>query len=176
MFLIFSNPENFRKLIFQSALRISSLVEICEIKSNYIFPGRSGDYGPGHQLGRQQKKRSGKESPKATTNKTTTFTIVIASKIQFSPSIYLILKKHVFLFPRVHNGFFHQLICEGNGLRLLMQRAFSYQVYLFNLSHFFHKFYKIIIMRRKESFIILYVKKQYLSFTVCFANNGACEV
>ncbi len=37
LFLIFSNPENFRKLIFQSALRISSLVGICAIKSNYIF-------------------------------------------------------------------------------------------------------------------------------------------
>jgi hypothetical protein len=61
LFLIFYNPENFRKLIFQSALRLSSREGISAIKSNYIFPGRSRDYGPGHQLGRQPKKRSGKD-------------------------------------------------------------------------------------------------------------------
>jgi hypothetical protein len=82
LFLIFSNPENFRKLIFQSALRLSSPEGISAIILIYIFPGGPRDYGPGHQLGRQPKKRSGKDHIKAT-NKTTTFTIVFASKIIF---------------------------------------------------------------------------------------------
>jgi hypothetical protein len=117
------------------------------------------------------------KDPLQATNKTTTFSIVIASKIQFFPSIYLILRKHVFLFPRVHNGFFHQLICEGNGLRLLMQRAFSYQVYFFIYHIFSIKLYKLyIILWRTEAFTILYVIILYLSFVVCFANNGASEV
>ncbi len=143
LFLIFSNPENFRKLILQSASRISSLVRKCAIKSNYIFPGRSWDYGPGHQLGSQQKKRSGKGPPNKRPIKRRHLVSSLHPKYNFSRlfNIYLVLRKHVFLFPRVHNGFFHQLICEGNGLRLLMQRAFSYQVY-FSIYHIFSiKFY-----------------------------------